>query len=120
MKQARIEYKITGDDKILFVGFKNVLNIGDISKILSKGNYSKWIYGRAFYALIDQKVIRLYSFKDFNADDKNDMALHYKDYPVGKEYSMKEWWWFIWFLKESGREFSKIHRDQERTKTILI
>lgn len=116
MKQAKIQYKMTKNGRVLFVGYANVMTCKDLFGALSNRLFHEYFNGRSFCSLDDvgKKGIRI------SEPRESDRGTHYRDYNPGEEYTTGEWQFFVKFIKEAGTRFSKIHADQNRLYTVSI
>ena len=110
MKMAEIQYKKIGD-KIVIVGFKNVLNRGELVKHLGEDSYFRYIYSSPlFYQKQDSIIIK--TLKDFTVE-----ILHIRP---GDILTSSEFVEIIKEMKKAGNRLAQLRKESEKINTIKI
>jgi hypothetical protein len=111
MKMAEIQYKKIGD-KIVIVGFKNVLNRGELVKHLGEDSYFKYIYSSPlFYQKQDSIIIK-------TLKDSTVKIFHIRPGDILTSSDFDE---IIKEMKKAGSRLMQIRKEaEEEIKTVKI
>ena len=111
MKMAEIQYKKKGD-KIVIVGFKNVLNLEELVKHLGEDSYFRYIHSSPlFYQILGSIIIE--TLKDSTVE-----ILHIRPGDILTSSEFNE---IIKEMKKAGSRLMQLRKEaEEEVKTIKI